>query len=219
MTSPASVSGRVQDAPSRPDLWGVLGALLTLAYPLAVYVGLTTWSTRTVVIALLVLVVPSLVLRLRRYEGANLAELLWMPAGIVLLLLCSWVLDDHRLVLALPVLINLVMFVGFATTLRRGLPVAERFARMQVDDLSEAEVRYCRQVTVTWCGFFVLNGGITAALAIAAPLDWWALYVGLLSYVAVGTLFTVEYLVRSYRFRRYGEGLAARIVSRVLPPR
>ena len=34
----------------------------------------------------------------------------------------------------------------------------ERFARMQVDDLSEEEVLYCRRVTMVWCALFLLNG-------------------------------------------------------------
>ncbi len=219
MTSPANPADDASTPAARPGIWSALASLATLAYPVAVYVGLTTWSTRTVVIGLLALLVPGMALRARQMRGADLMGLLWMPVGIVALLLCSWTLDDHRFVLALPVLVSLVFLAGFATTLRRGLPVAERFARMQVDDLSDAEVRYCRNVTRAWCVFFFVNGGLTAALAVLAPLAWWALYTGLLSYVAIGAMFTIEYLVRSYRFRRYTGGLAAHVVSRIFPPR
>ncbi len=195
------------------------GALLTIAYPVAVYIGLTSWSTRGVTLVLLVFLLPILALRAYRTGGQSRAELFLLPVAVVTLLALSWLLDDRRFVLVLPVLVNGVLLTGFAVTLRRGVPLVERFARLQRDDLSEAEIRYCRTVTIAWCGFFLVNGALTAILAIAGPLDWWALYTGLLSYVLIGAMFTVEYLVRSYRFRHYGARLHARVVARIFPPR
>ena len=73
-------------------------------------------------------------------------------------------------------LINLVLLVGFAGSLRDGTPLVERFARMQVDDLSPAEIDYCRKVTRSGASFFVLNGSIAGA----AGADRAALVVGAL---------------------------------------
>jgi uncharacterized membrane protein len=127
------------------------------------------------------------------------------------------VLDDRRFVLALPVLTNAALFAHFASSLRT-VPIAERFARAQHGDLPEREVAYCRSVTRVWCAFFVLNGGVTAALGLWAPLAWWTLYTGAISYVLVGLLVAAEYIVRKARFRRYGSSVVDRLLSRILPP-
>jgi uncharacterized membrane protein len=40
------------------------------------------------------------------------------------------------------------------------------------------------------------NGLMAAALTLWAPLTWWALYTGLISYGLMGLLFAGEWLVR-----------------------
>ena len=57
-----------------------------------------------------------------------------------------------------PMLISFGLLYSFARTLWVPPPMVERFARRQKVDLSPDEVRYCRQVTLVWCGFFILNG-------------------------------------------------------------
>ena len=89
---------------------------------------------------------------------------------------------------------------------------------MRTDELNAVETRYCRSVTIVWCAFFAANGAIAAALALWAPLAWWTLYSGLLAYVLIGAVFVIEFLVRSYRFRQYGPGLAGRLAARLFPP-
>jgi uncharacterized membrane protein len=125
--------------------------------------------------------------------------------------------DDRRLFLALPALTNLALLAHFAVSLRT-IPVAERFARAQEDVLSPAQVVYCRAVTIVWCVFFIVNGGVTVALALLAPLGWWTLYAGGLSYVAVGTLAAGEVIVRKARFRKYSGAPYDLLLARVFPP-
>lgn len=57
-------------------------------------------------------------------------------------------------------------------------------------------------MTVVWCAFFLVNGSAATALAVWAPRSWWAAYCGVISYLLVGTLFAVEYLIRKRRFGR-----------------
>ena len=45
------------------------------------------------------------------------------------------------------------------------------------------------------------NGLLVVALNLWAPLSWWALYTGLISYLLMGLLFAGEWLVRQ-RVRR-----------------
>jgi len=101
-----------------------------------------------------------------------------------------------------PVFVNLGLLWGFGRTLRAGrMPMVERFARRIDGELVPERVPYCRAVTRVWCGFFVVNAFVAAGLAIAAPVTWWALYTGVLAYVAMAALFVVEYAVRRIRFR------------------
>ena len=103
--------------------------------------------------------------------------------------------------LALPVLISAALLVTFSVSLVRGMPMIERFARMQNPDLPPDHAVHCRQVTWVWCGFFVINGAIAAFLAVRGPLELWTLYSGLIAYVLMGVLFAIEYIVRRFRFR------------------
>ena len=74
--------------------------------------------------------------------------------------------------------------------------VAERLARLSEPDLPDKAIRYTRQVTIAWSVFFLCNGVLAAALTLWAPLAWWTLYNGLISYLLMGLLFAVEWLVR-----------------------
>ena len=199
---------------------GVASGLLLAAYPILVYLGLTRWSARGVGLVLLaVLLPPHLIRALRRDRRQHLKAVLPLPLGIAAVLFLAVAVDDQRVVLALPVLINVVLLTTFASTLRGEVSMIERFARMQVDDLSPAEVTYCRRVTWLWCGLFVVNGVVIGALAITGALELWTLWTGGVAYGLVGLLFGVEYLVRKARFRRYGDGLHDRLFARLWPPR
>jgi uncharacterized membrane protein/peptidoglycan/xylan/chitin deacetylase (PgdA/CDA1 family) len=137
---------------------------------------------------------------------------LWL-AGAGLLVLAA-ALDDTRFMLAYPTIVNASLLAYFALSLRWGPPVVERLARSITPDLLPDEVGYCRTVTAVWCAFFVLNGAAATALALWAPHNWWAAYCGAISYLLMVILFTVEYLVRKWRFGRYGRGPIDRFLAR-----
>lgn len=194
----------------------IVMAALTVMYPLAVYYGLTRLGTRSVVVLLAVMLALSALLKWKTLirEPRELAGILLVGAALSL----SALFDDHRFLLATPVLINAGLFVTFAGSLRTDTPLIERFARMQVSDLSAEELRYCRRVTQVWSVFFVLNGGTALALALLAPLSWWALYNGLLAYVLIGLLGASEYVIRKRRFGRFGDNPLDRALRAVLAP-
>jgi predicted LPLAT superfamily acyltransferase/uncharacterized membrane protein len=137
-------------------------------------------------------------------------------AGVIAL---AVVLDDSRFILALPVFINLALLGVFARSLTGEVSIVERIARLQDPDLTSAEAAHCTQVTRVWCGFFLLNAGVIAALAVTATLAWWTLYTALLSYLLMGALFAGEFVLRRHRFRRFGEGPVDRMLHSLLPAR
>lgn len=127
-------------------------------------------------------------------------------AAIALLLsLISYLFKEHQLLLYYPVAVNLTMLIFFTSSLKFGMPIIERLARLKEPDLPAQGVAYTRTVTLVWSVFFVLNGSIALATALYGDINLWTTWNGLLSYLCMGLLMTGEWLVR------------LRIMSRVTP--
>lgn len=100
-----------------------------------------------------------------------------------------------------PVLVNAAMLAAFAYSLMAPPSMVERLARMREPDLPAVAVEYTRRVTQVWCGFFVVNGALAFGTAVWASEAVWSLYTGVISYLLMGALFGIEFLVR-LRFKR-----------------
>jgi uncharacterized membrane protein len=192
----------------------IAALIFALVYPLGVYFGLTRFGTRTAAWMLLGIAVAHTVIRSRERR-----KFAWPSALTVPFCLGALWLDDRRYVLAMPVFINAALFTTFFGSLFSERPLVERFARMRVQDLSPAELTYCRSVTKIWSAFFVINGATAAVLALRSELTLWTLYTGLISYILIGLLGATEYTIRKYRFGRYGSGWHDRLLRAVLPAR
>ena len=172
-----------------------LGILVLVAYPFAVWFGLS-YQKGYWLIALLCLV---FVLRLSLLRG-NLRE--WVGFGKVLagfgfaLCVASVLLKDFQLLLYYPVLMNGLLLVLFGSSLFGTKSFVERLARLQEPDLPPAAVIYTRHVTMLWCLFFVINGSIALATCLYGSMQLWALYNGLISYILIGLLMAAEWIVR-----------------------
>jgi uncharacterized membrane protein len=196
----------------------ILTGVLVVLYPVAIWIGLAYFSARTVGLFIVALLVPLAVLRFRKAKREDLWAIVRIPLLILALVTLGVVFDDPRFVLALPVLINVALLITFALSLR-GETIIERFAKMQhPEGLDAARIAHCRQVTVLWCAFFVLNAAAAGLLGLFAPTAWWAAYTGGIAYALMGMMFAGEYVVRHARFRNYGDGLHDRLLSRIFPP-
>ncbi len=173
----------------------IVGILL-LAYPVVVYFGLSWFSPRVIAIGLLALLALRLLLSRklwRRLPWVCLATVLGM-----LVLGATLVSADLTGMLLYPVAVNLAMLLIFAYSLWQGPPVIETLARIQDPDLDAKGVRYTRQVTWVWCGFFVFNGTIAGYTALFTSLKTWTLYNGLIAYLLMGMLMAGEWCVRKW---------------------
>lgn len=197
----------------------VLNVVLAVAYPLAVWFALARYSPRVVGILVAAAIVPLMVLRHRNAPREHLWAVMRIPLVIVAVLGAGIAFDDARFLLMIPVLINAGLLITFASSLGAEMPIVERFARMQEPELSDAKQRHCRQATLAWCAFFFANGTAAAALALAAPVSWWATYNGGIAYALIGLMFVAEYVVRKYRFRDYGRAPHDRLLAVLFPPR
>ena len=181
--------------------FSILATIGLIAYPVLVWLALSSQSPRFVALLLVAITAPAAYLRLRHSKREHLRGLASIPLVTVLAFASAALLDSANCMLLVPVAINTVLLIAFASTLRRAaMPMIERFARLQEPDLNPAQQAWCRLWTRIWCLFFVLNGLTAATLAMWAPLSWWALYNGLLAYGLMGTLFTTEWLLRRRRF-------------------
>jgi uncharacterized membrane protein len=172
-----------------PPWLAVLLLVVGLAYPVVVYLALGHVSPRWIALLLVALALA---------RAAVTRESFWLVAAALAMVLAgASLLGEHWGPLKLyPALVNLMMFALFAMSLWRGPTVVERLARLRETDFPPAAIAYTRRVTQVWCGFFVVNGLVAVATALWASAAVWALYNGLLSYVAMGVLMGAEWLVR-----------------------
>ena len=168
-----------------------LGLLLAgLAYPFAVYLGLEQLSPR-----LFALLLGALWLA-RMFSGKQTPLSRTLTTVALLFCLLLGLAGEPALLRWYPVLISLALLGLFAGSLCSGMPIIERLARLSEPELPPAAVRYTRQVTWVWVGYFIVNAAIASGLALWAPLSWWTLYTGLIAYLLMGLLFAGEWLVR-----------------------
>lgn len=211
---------RAGDAEPRPPASGALGvafqAAIFIAYPFVVYAAYQRLGTRGVGFALLLLYAAGAALRARG-RAADLRELLRQYLPLALLIALGIATDARPVLLLLPMAVSLYLLWTFASSLRSGPPMIERFARLVEGDLPDFTLTYCRRLTVVWCAFLGGNSLVVAALAFAAPLDWWAAYTGLVFYLLMGALLAGEFVVRKLWFRYYQQGPADRLLERVFP--
>jgi uncharacterized membrane protein len=167
---------------------GVL-LVLSLAYPLVVWFTLGHASPRWIALLLVALA-------LARAWPTREAFWLAAAAGATVLAAASAIGNRWGPLQLYPALVNLVLLTLFALSLWKGPSVVERLARLREPDFPPAAVRYTRRVTQVWCAFFIVNGTIATVTALWASPATWALYNGLLAYVAMGLLMGGEWLVR-----------------------
>jgi uncharacterized membrane protein len=192
-------------APARrtPPLLSAVLLVVSVAYPVVVYLALGHVSPRWIALLLVVLALA---------RAWVTRESFWLVAAALttVLAVASFLGDFWGPLKLYPALVNGAMLGLFAASLWRGPSVVERLARLREPDFPPAAVAYTRRVTQVWCGFFVVNGLVAVATALWASTAVWTLYNGLLSYVAMGALMGGEWLVRQRVRARIARQDAAR---------
>jgi uncharacterized membrane protein len=211
MSTPAAAQSR------KPLPAGTL-LLLGASYPLLAHVAALTGRPALIAASLGLLVVLVLLPALR--NGRALAWILLAAAacGLSLAVASGQALP---LLMLPPVLLNGFMAWLFGRTLRDGrMPLIERAARAMRGPgavLADEVVAYARGVTQAWTALFVVLAIVNLALAalarpgglllaagidpgVSVPLGAWSLFANVLSYVFIGALFAIEFVVRGRRF-------------------
>ena len=93
---------------------------------------------------------------------------------------------------------NLAFAVIFGRTLGTGHePLITQLARFaHPEGLSPAKLRYTRQVTVAWTGFFVTIATLSTGLLLLAPTAVWSVFANFLMLPLILAMFAGEHLCR-----------------------
>lgn len=196
----------------------VVIAVVGLAYPLLIYAGLVLVGPRTLAAVAAVVLLAHAASGWRRWRRDDLARAAVPVLLVAVVLAVAAAIDDGRIFLFVPALVNGAMLIAFARTLVRGPSIVETFARLRHPELLPSRAPYLRAVTAVWCGFFAVNIAVSLVLAVHGSLATWTLYNGLIAYLIVGLLLGAERVYRYWRFRgSYGD-LLDPVLRRVFPP-
>lgn len=176
-------------------------AVLGAAYPFVVHAALGRVPAGALVLVGLTLVVVRAVL----LKGSAVARPLLPPLATAALATTALAAVEPAMAAqAYPVLMSLAFAGAFGLSLLKGPSLVEIFASL-TEPAPPPEARaYMCLVSQVWFVFLLLNASISAATAILGDTWLWALYNGLISYLLMGTLFAVEWLVRR-RVRAHAE--------------
>ena len=196
----------------------VLFAVVGLAYPLLVYAGLSLFEPRVLVGVAAVALVVHIAAGWRRWRGEDVARAAVPVVLVAVVLATTAFLNDGRVFLFVPALVNAAMLAAFAKSLAHGPSMIETFARLSHPEMPASRGPYLRALTWVWCAFFVGNIAVSTALALWSTVAAWALYNGVIAYGLVGVLLAGERIYRYWRFRGYHGDPLDVIFRRVFPP-
>ncbi len=117
------------------------------------------------------------------------------------------------------VVISATLLFVFGSTLFFPPNIIFRFATLSDKTIKGSPIEdkvynYCRKVTIIWCCFFILNGTASGLTTFADKVfgvspetarTIWAVYNGGISYVLMGLLFAVEFIVRKIVQRKWNK--------------
>lgn len=187
----------------------IVSALLGLGYPVLVYVGLRFFEPRMVALFLGAALLLRLGLGPRRAQAALLGKTLSFPLAMLATAYgLTFVFNDGVFFLFVPALFSATLLFSFGRSLLVPPSLVETFARATRSNLTDDHVAYCRRVTMLWAAFFLLNGLLALALALAGNMEAWTLYNGLIAYILMGMLFAGEFLYRRRRFPQLRKTMA-----------
>ncbi len=110
---------------------------------------------------------------------------------------------DFMLLKYYPPVMNFCLFFIFFSSLFQEKTIIQKIALASDPDSNEAVMEYTRNLTYIWAVFTFLNFVVSAATVFMSEKIW-ALYNGFVSYILVGTIFIIEYIIRINFMRKHG---------------
>ena len=191
--------------------------VIAAVYPILVFTLLVVFKVETKILSLFIIAMAAaffLSATGSRKTGDKKSALDWKPLLSSVLFLAAglfcFITGKEFFLKLYSVVINVTLLFVFGSTLFLQPTIIFRFATLADKSILgssyENQVKlYCRNVTIVWCCFFILNGTAAAVTTFADRLfglnpetarKVWAVYNGGISYVLMGTLFVVEFIIR-----------------------
>lgn len=102
-----------------------------------------------------------------------------------------------------PPVMNFCLFFIFFSSLFQERTVIQKIALASDPNSNENVMKYTRNLTYIWAVFTFLNFLVSVSTVFMSERIW-ALYNGLISYILVGLIFIIEYIVRINFMRKHG---------------
>ena len=192
--------------------------VIAAVYPILVFTLLVVFKVETKILSLFIVALAAAFFLSatgsRKTGNTEKSALDWKPLLSSVLFLAAglfcFITGKEFFLKLYSVVINITLLVVFGSTLFLKPNIIFRFATLADKSIKgssyENQVKiYCRNVTIVWCAFFVLNGTAAVVTTFADKLFGlspenarrvWAVYNGGISYALMGTLFVVEFIVR-----------------------
>lgn len=185
-------------------LANLLLSILIVAYPFLIFFSLDRLPLNAIVTCLFALFILRLLFVFRAKKQINYLKYFALLSAILgcVLLLFALVSQSENSLLFYPVIMNIIAFVIFGFSLLYPPSIIELFARLVNKNLPDQAINYTRNVTITWCIFFIINGSIAFITVLSNDLSLWTWYNGLISYILMGILFIIEFCIRQYVKRK-----------------
>ena len=94
-----------------------------------------------------------------------------------------------------PVIVNSFIFCVFFSSVFCEETIIQKIDKKMDGELTDFSRNYTRKLTYVWCIFLFVNLSISFATVFMSPKVW-ELYNACISYIALGVMFGVEYIVR-----------------------
>lgn len=102
-----------------------------------------------------------------------------------------------------PPIVNFCLFLIFFSSIFQEKTIIQKMALLMEPDANEAVMSYTRKLTYVWAVFTFVNF-LLSFWTVFLPEKIWAVYNGCISYILVGCVFIIEYIVRINFKRKHG---------------
>ncbi|ASG68888.1 hypothetical protein CDV26_11325 [Francisella halioticida] len=171
---------------------------LTILYPFIVFVGIKSLSLKYIgLLIALLFCLRSLIIK-----DKNIIWKVICIMGVVLAITAA--LINNIIVMQLyPIFVNIILFGIFSYSLFQEKSIITKFAeRVNKLPLPTYAIKYTWCVTFSWCIFFCLNA-LVSTFTVFGSIEIWTLYNGLISYLLIGLLATIEIIIRFFIRRQF----------------
>jgi uncharacterized membrane protein len=192
--------------------------VIAAAYPILVFTLLVIFKVDTKVLSLCIIALAAAFFLSatgsKKTDKNEKAKLEWKPFISSALFLSAglfcFITGKEFFLKLYSVVINITMLFVFGSTLFMPPNIIFRFATLADKSIKDSPYekqiyKYCRNVTLIWCSFFILNGTAACLTTFADKIfglspetarQIWAVYNGGISYCLMGMLFAGEFIVR-----------------------